>query len=85
MWNAAARIVEKITGWSRASREQLAGSIWERKAHAFRFRGGACSGAFRLSSTLEARAHITSQDRDVVILPAGTGNINVFGQVETSW
>lgn len=38
MWNAAARIVEKITGWSRASREQLAGSIRERKAHAFRFR-----------------------------------------------
>jgi len=38
MWEQATRIVEKITGWSRPSRDQLAGLIRQRKAHAFRFR-----------------------------------------------
>jgi uncharacterized protein YjlB len=38
MWGNAIRIVEKITGWSRSSRDQLAGLVRQRKAHAFRFK-----------------------------------------------
>ena len=38
MWEQATRIVEKITGWSRPSSDQLAGLVRQRKAHAFRFR-----------------------------------------------
>jgi uncharacterized protein YjlB len=38
MWEQATRIVQKVTGWSRPSRDQLSDLVRSRKANAFRFK-----------------------------------------------